>query len=65
MVASVPEFTSRNCSTPAIRSLTTSASSSSLLVGAPNPVPSATAPATARTTAGGAWPRINGPQAQT
>ena len=65
MVASVPEFTNRNCSTPGMRSLTSSASSNSPWVGAPNPVPCATVPATARTTAGDAWPRISGPQAQT
>ena len=65
MVASVPEFTSRNCSMPFIRAMTSSANSNSRLVGAPKPVPSGTAFTSASTTARGVCPRINGPQAQT
>ena len=62
IVASVPEFTSRTCSTGATRPMISSASSISADVGAPNDSPRPAAARTASTTAGCAWPRIIGPQ---
>lgn len=64
MVASVPELTSRTCST-GVRSTISAASSTSPGVGVPKLVPSVAASRTASTTSGWAWPRINGPQEQT
>ena len=62
MAASVPEDTNRTISTDGRAETTSSASSTSPSVGAPNEVPSAAAETTAATTAGWAWPRISGPQ---
>ncbi len=64
MVASVPELTSRTCST-GVRATISSASSTSPGVGVPKLVPLAAAACTAATTSGWAWPRISGPQEQT
>ncbi len=65
MVASVPELTSRTCSTGATRSTISSASSTSPRVGVPNDRPAAAAAWTALTTAGCACPRIIGPHDDT
>ena len=65
MVASVPEEVMRSMCTEGIRLDTSSASSTSLRVGAPNVVPSLTAEATASTTPGWACPRISGPHEHT
>ncbi len=64
MVASVPEFTSRTCST-GVRSMIASASSISPRVGAPNDSPCVAALRTASTTAGWAWPSTIGPHDET
>ena len=64
MVASVPELTSRTCSTGA-RAMISAASSTSPGVAAPNDVPRASASDTAATTDGCACPRIIGPQEHT
>src|SRR3954451_5035683 len=61
IVASVPELTSRTCSTGATRAMISSASSTSAGVGAPNESPLPAAERTASTTAGCACPRIIGP----
>ena len=52
MVASVPELTSRTCSTGATRLTSSSASSTSPGVGVPYDVPARAASVTAATTAG-------------
>jgi hypothetical protein len=65
IVASVPEEVMRSMSTDGIRAHTSSASSTSPAVGAPNVVPRAAASVTASITSGCAWPRISGPQEQT
>ena len=65
MVASVPELTSRTCSTGATRATISSASSTSPGLGVPKLVPLVAAVCSASTTAGWAWPRIIGPQEQT
>ena len=62
IVASVPELTSRTCSTGGTRPMISSASSTSAGVGAPNDSPRPAASRTASTTAGCACPRIIGPQ---
>jgi hypothetical protein len=64
IVASVPELTSRTCST-GVRPTISSASSTSPWVGVPKLVPSAAADCTAATIAGWACPWINGPHEQT
>src|SRR5580693_3416416 len=64
IVASVPELTSRTCSTGA-RATISSASDTSPGVAAPNDVPRSSAADTADTTAGCACPRIIGPHEQT
>src|SRR5580692_5388701 len=64
MVASVPELTSRTCSTGA-RAMISVASSTSPGVAAPNDVPRVSASETAASTDGWAWPRIIGPQEHT
>ena len=64
MVASVPELTSRTCST-GVRATISSASSTSPGVAVPNDVPRGSAATVAATTAGCAWPRIIGPQEHT
>ena len=65
IVASVPDEVMRSMSTAGIRAPTSSASSTSPPVGAPNVVPRAAASATASSTAGWAWPWISGPHEQT
>ena len=65
IVASVPELTSRTCSTGSTRPMIASASSISAAVGAPKDSPPVAAARTASTTAGCACPRIIGPQEQT
>ena len=66
MVASVPELTSRTCSsTGPTRAMISSASSISPRVGVPNERPDAAARCTAATTSGCPWPRIIGPQEET
>ena len=65
MVASVPELTMRSFSTAGTRRATSSASSTSASVGAPNEVPRAVAACTASTTRGWACPAISGPHEQT
>ena len=64
IVASVPELTSRTCSTGSTRAMISSASSISASVGAPKDSPCPAAARTASTTAGCAWPRIIGPHEQ-
>ena len=61
MAASVPDDTSRTCSQPATRPQMSSARCTSPSVGAPKVVPSAAASATALTTAGWAWPKMDAP----
>jgi hypothetical protein len=63
--ASVPDDVMRSMSTAGIRWLTSSASSTSPAVGAPNVVPRHAASATASSTSGCACPRISGPHEQT
>jgi hypothetical protein len=65
MVASVPELTMRSLPTAGTRRATSSASSTSASVGAPNDVPRAAAACTASTTRGWAWPAISGPHDST
>ena len=65
IAASVPEEVMRIMSTAGIRAATSSASSTSGAVGAPNDVPRAAASPTASSTAGCAWPRISGPHEHT
>ena len=65
MVASVPEETKRTFSIEGTWRTTRSASSTSAAQGAPYEVPRCAASTTASTTAGGAWPRIRGPQEPT
>ena len=65
IVASVPEEVMRSISTAGIRWATSSASSTSPAVAAPNVVPSSAAACTAAITGGWAWPWISGPQEQT
>src|SRR3954454_14330166 len=64
MVASVPELTSRTCSTGVTRRTISSASSTSPGPGAPNDRPLPAARRAASTTAGCACPRIVGPHEQ-
>ena len=64
MVASVPELTSRTCSTGSIRVTISSASSTSFSDGVPNEKPWAAAVVTADSTSGCACPRIIGPHEQ-
>ena len=61
IVASVPELTKRTISTDGSAPVTSSASSASASVGAPNEVPPAAAACTAATTPGCALPRMSGP----
>ena len=61
LVASVPEFISRTSSQLGTRAEISSASFISRGVGAPNDVPSGAAAASARVTAGWAWPRMTAP----
>ncbi len=61
MTASVPEETSRTCSSPATAPVIASASSTSPGVGAPKVDPSAAARARAATTSGWAWPTSDAP----
>jgi hypothetical protein len=63
--ASVPEEVMRSMSTAGMRWATSSASSTSAAVGAPNEVPRDAASVTASSTVGCAWPRISGPHEQT
>ncbi len=63
--ASVPEEVMRSISTDGTRRATSSASSTSAAVGAPNVVPFSAAAATAASTGGKAWPWISGPHEQT
>ena len=63
--ASVPEEVMRSISTDGTRWATSSASSTSAAVGAPNVVPFSAAAATAASTGGKAWPWISGPHEQT
>jgi hypothetical protein len=65
IVASVPEFTSRTRSSGATRATSSSASSTSLVLGVPKLNPRAAVSCTAATTSGWAWPRIIGPHEQT
>ena len=65
MVASVPEDTNRIFSSEGIMNRTSSPSSTSRAVGAPNVVPEAAAWTMAATTSGSAWPRMSGPQEPT
>jgi hypothetical protein len=65
MPASVPELTSRTCSTPGARETTSSQRATSPSVGRPYDDPRATALRAASTTPGLAWPRISGPQLPT
>ena len=64
IVASVPEFTKRNRSSP-VALLMRLPSSTSPGESAPNAVPPAAASPTAATTAGCACPRMSGPYAAT
>ena len=59
IVASVPELVKRRRSTDGTRRRISSASSTSISVGAANAEPRRTCASTAATTAGWAWPRIN------
>jgi hypothetical protein len=61
MVASVPDDTSRTCSTEGTRAQMASARSTSRSVGAPYDVPSAAARCTASTMAGWACPAMTAP----
>ena len=65
IAASVPEEVMRSISTDGTRRATSSASSTSAEVGAPNVVPFSAAAATAASTGGKAWPWISGPHEQT
>ncbi len=65
MVASVPELTMRSLAALGTRRATSSASSTSASVGAPNEVPLAVAARTASTTRGWACPAISGPHDRT
>ncbi len=55
----------RSMSTDGMRAQTSSASSTSPAVGAPNVVPRAAASLTASSTSGWAWPWISGPHEHT
>ena len=59
MVASVPELVNRRRSIEGTRRRISSASSTSVSVGAANADPRRTCASTAATTAGWAWPRIS------
>ena len=61
IAASVPDETSRTCSTDGTASTISAASSTSRSVGAPKLVPSSAASRTASTVSGSAWPKISGP----
>ncbi len=61
IVASVPDETNRIFSSDGIMNRTSSPSSTSRAVGAPNDVPDAAAWMTAATTSGSAWPKISAP----
>ena len=61
IVASVPDEVIRTISTDGIRRATSSASSTSATVGAPNVVPRSAAAVTAARTSGCAWPWMSGP----
>jgi hypothetical protein len=65
IVASVPDEVIRIIETAGIRRATSSARSTSAIVGAPNDVPRCAASTTAATTSGCAWPWISGPHEQT
>ena len=61
IAASVPEETSRTCSTEGTASAISAASSTSRSVGAPKLVPASAASRTASTVSGSAWPKTSGP----
>ena len=61
----MPDDVIRIISTAGMRRTTSSASSTSAAVGAPNDVPFAAAAATAASTSGWAWPWISGPHEHT
>ncbi len=65
IVASVPEEVMRSMSTPSIRRVTSTASSTSPTVGAPKLVPLPAASPIAFSTCGWAWPWISGPHEHT
>ena len=65
MAASVPDEVMRSIWTDGTRRATSSASSTSPAVGAPNVVPWPAASRTAARTSGWAWPCTSGPHEQT
>ena len=65
IVASVPEDTSRTSAMLGSALQSSSASSTSSSVGAPNESPFSAVSRTASTTFGWAWPRMSGPQEPT